>query len=597
MPYTINKFNGTEFTTLQDGQLNVDSNIGLVGRNYVGYGEIQNENFLYLLENFANDGAPNRPVTGQTWFDTKSNILNVYNGSRWSPIGSATVSDSAPLAPIAGQLWLDTKNMQLYVYHNSEWTFIGPESVVNFGTTRAKATSVVDTDGITRPILVLTVNDIAIAVCSATAFTLASANPINGFLNIVAGLTISSTMSMKGSFTGNADTATRLKNTVTINGVGFTGETPITLKASTQKTLKAGSFILGNDFDGSSEQTWTLNASSASAPSTVVVRDGNGSFSAGSITANLIGNVTGTVTAPDTSISKFGIVEAKEFRGSAISGNASSATQLATARRINGVLFDGTKDIVAPASATTLTGTYIGSNVVSSSLTSVGTLDMLYVTNTGITIGPDNGGQLKLSVTAGNTPVIKSTTGGMDLDLGTAGASLSFITSSAAGLLNWDSKATIYTKQSVNLGSTAYKFNKIYATEFNGVATQAQYADLAENYVADEQYQPGTVVEFGGEFEVTLGTSKSPRVAGVVSSHPAYLMNSMATGEFVVPVALQGKVPCKVAGTVRKGDLMISGGQGYAISGMNPVIGTVIGKAIEDFNGEYGVIHIVVGRV
>lgn len=597
MPYTINKFNGTEFTTLQDGQLNVDSNIGLVGRNYVGYGEIQNENFLYLLENFANDGAPNRPVTGQTWFDTKSNILNVYNGSRWSPIGSATVSDSAPLAPIAGQLWLDTKNMQLYVYHNSEWTFIGPESVVNFGTTRAKATSVVDTDGITRPILVLTVNDIAIAVCSATAFTLAPANPINGFLNLVAGLTISSTMSMKGSFTGNADTATRLKNTVTINGVGFTGETPITLKASTQKTLKAGSFILGNDFDGSSEQTWTLNASSASAPSTVVVRDGNGSFSAGSITANLIGNVTGTVTAPDTSISKFGIVEAKEFRGSAISGNASSATQLATARRINGVLFDGTKDIVAPASATTLTGTYIGSNVVSSSLTSVGTLDMLYVTNTGITIGPDNGGQLKLSVTTGNTPVIKSTTGGMDLDLGTAGASLSFITSSAAGLLNWDSKATIYTKQSVNLGSTAYKFNKIYATEFNGVATQAQYADLAENYVADEQYQPGTVVEFGGEFEVTLGTSKSPRVAGVVSSHPAYLMNSMATGEFVVPVALQGKVPCKVAGTVRKGDLMISGGQGYAISGMNPVIGTVIGKAIEDFNGEYGVIHIVVGRV
>lgn len=597
MPYTINKFNGTEFTTLQDGQLNVDSNLGLVGRNYVGYGEIQNENFLYLLENFANDGAPNRPVTGQTWFDTKSNILNVYNGNTWSPIGAATVADAAPLSPTPGQMWFDTKNSQLYTYHNSTWTFIGPESVVNFGTTRAKATSVVDSNGATRPILILTVNDVAIAICSSVAFRIATSNPINGFLDVVAGLTISSLMSMKGDFSGNADTATRLKNTVTINGIGFTGETPITLKASTTKVLKAGSYILGNDFDGSIDQTWTLNAASSTAPGTVVVRDGNGSFSASTITANLVGNVTGTVTAPDTSISKFGIIEAKEFRGSSISGNANTATQLATARRINGVLFDGSRDIDPPANATTLSGTSINPTVVSSNLKTVGTLDMLYVAGTGITVGPDNGGQLKFLVTSTNLPTIKSLTGNLEIDMGITGASLSFITATAAGLLNWESKATVYSKQSINLGSTANKFNKIYATEFNGTATQAQYADLAENYVADEQYQAGTVVEFGGEYEVTIGSNKSPRVAGVVSTQPAYLMNSMASGEFIVPVALQGKVPCKVAGTIRKGDLMISGGFGYAISGMNPVIGTVIGKAIEDFDGEYGVINIVVGRV
>jgi len=596
MPYTINKFNGTVFTTLQDGQLNVESNIGLVGRNYVGYGEIQNENFLYLLENFANDGAPNRPVIGQTWFDTKSKIMNVYNGSRWSPIGSATVADAAPLSPVPGQLWFDTKNAQLYTYHNSAWTFIGPESVVNFGTTRAKAVGIKDSTGTTRPILILTVNETPIAICSAVAFTIAQTNPVNGFLDVVAGLTISSLLSVKGAITGNADSASKLKNTVTINGVGFNGESPITINASTTNKLTAGMYILGNEFDGSSPQTWTINASSTSSPGTVVVRDGAGSFSAAVVKANLEGNVIGTVTAPDASLSKFGIIEAKEYRGAAFSGTAESAIKLTTARRINGVLFDGTVDINPPANAASLTGTTINSSVTASNLKTLGTLDALYVANTGINVGSVGGPQLKLSVT-GNIPTINAPSGNFNLDLGATGASLTFINATAAGSLNWDTKATIYSKQAINIGSSANKINKIYATEFNGTATAAQYADLAENYVADAQYPAGTVVEFGGEFEVTIGTNESPRVAGVISTQPAYLMNSMADGEFVVPVALQGKVPCKVSGTIRKGDLLVSGGYGYAISGTHPKIGTVIGKAIEDFDGEYGVINIVVGRV
>jgi hypothetical protein len=596
MPYTINKFNGTVFTTLQDGQLNVESNIGLVGRNYVGYGEIQNENFLYLLENFANDGAPNRPVIGQTWFDTKSKIMNVYNGSQWSPIGSATVADAAPLSPVPGQVWFDTKNAQLYTYHNSAWTFIGPESVVNFGTTRAKAVGIKDSTGTTRPILILTVNETPIAICSAVAFTIAQTNPVNGFLDVVAGLTISSLLSVKGAITGNADSASKLKNTVTINGVGFNGESPITINANTTNKLTAGMYILGNEFDGSSPQTWTINASSTSSPGTVVVRDGAGSFSAAVVKANLEGNVIGTVTAPDASLSKFGIIEAKEYRGAAFSGTAESAIKLTTARRINGVLFDGTVDINPPANAASLTGTTINSSVTASNLKTLGTLDALYVANTGINVGSVGGPQLKLSV-IGNIPTINAPSGNFNLDLGASGASLTFINATAAGSLNWDTKATIYSKQAINIGSSANKINKIYATEFNGTATAAQYADLAENYVADAQYPAGTVVEFGGEFEVTIGTNESPRVAGVISTQPAYLMNSMADGEFVVPVALQGKVPCKVSGTIRKGDLLVSGGYGYAISGTHPKIGTVIGKAIEDFDGEYGVINIVVGRV
>jgi hypothetical protein len=142
-----------------------------------------------------------------------------------------------------------------------------------------------------------------------------------------------------------------------------------------------------------------------------------------------------------------------------------------------------------------------------------------------------------------------------------------------------------------DIGSTSFKFRNIY-----GVASQATYADLAENYVADKQYSPGTVVEFGGEFEVTEAAANSRRIAGVVSTNPAYLMNSDATGEFVVPVALQGRVPCKVLGPVEKGDMLISAGTGYAIVNNDPKVGSVIGKALEATTSLRTTIEIVVGR-
>ena len=143
-----------------------------------------------------------------------------------------------------------------------------------------------------------------------------------------------------------------------------------------------------------------------------------------------------------------------------------------------------------------------------------------------------------------------------------------------------------------NIGSATTGFNTVYAK-----ATSAVYADLAENYAADTDYEPGTVLEFGGEFEVTLGTEGTTRVAGVVSTNPAYLMNSAIEAEFAAPIALQGRVPCKVIGQVRKGDLIVSAGNGFAKASSTPSIGQVIGKAIENFDGDTGVIEVVVGRV
>lgn len=142
----------------------------------------------------------------------------------------------------------------------------------------------------------------------------------------------------------------------------------------------------------------------------------------------------------------------------------------------------------------------------------------------------------------------------------------------------------------------------INAVLFQGVATSAQFADLAEKYVADAQYDPGTVVEFGGEFEVTLATDETARVAGVISLNPAFIMNtnlecSVTKGERTAIVALQGRVPTKVRGTIRKGDMLVSGGDGFARPTSNPKMGTIIGKALEDFEGTEGLIEVVVGRM
>lgn len=143
-----------------------------------------------------------------------------------------------------------------------------------------------------------------------------------------------------------------------------------------------------------------------------------------------------------------------------------------------------------------------------------------------------------------------------------------------------------------DIGSASNTFGTVYA-----VASSAKYADVAENYVSDAQYPPGTVVEFGGDFEVTLGTPETTRVAGVVSTDPAYLMNSCCVGDAVVAVALTGRVPCRVTGVVRKGDMMVSAGRGMAKASASPAMGSVIGKALGNFDGAEGTIEIVVGRL
>jgi hypothetical protein len=144
-----------------------------------------------------------------------------------------------------------------------------------------------------------------------------------------------------------------------------------------------------------------------------------------------------------------------------------------------------------------------------------------------------------------------------------------------------------------NIGSSSVYFNTGFLK-----ATTAQYADLAENYAADAQYAPGTVLVFGGNNEVTVSTTDADvRVAGVVSTDPAHLMNSCLDAEYPIALALAGRVPTQVTGKVAKGDMMVSAPNGHAQACATPAMGTVIGKALQDFEGESGTIEIVVGRL
>jgi hypothetical protein len=144
-----------------------------------------------------------------------------------------------------------------------------------------------------------------------------------------------------------------------------------------------------------------------------------------------------------------------------------------------------------------------------------------------------------------------------------------------------------------NIGSSSTYFNQVFAQ-----ATTALYADLAEVYAADAEYSPGTVVSFGGDQEVTRSVvDGDARVAGVISENPSYLMNSGLEAEHRAAVALTGRVPTLVIGPVVKGDMMISAGNGWARACATPAMGTVIGKALKNFDGDSGIIEIVVGRM
>jgi len=185
LAYTVNKTDGSIFAVVADGTLNTDSNVTLVGKNFAGYGEFLNENFIQLLENSANNSQPSTPLTGQLWYDTGAGLLKVFNGSDFKTISAATASNSEPTNNVVGDIWFDTTNNQLNVYNGSDFTLIGPLGAgPGAGETGAIPATIVDNLSVEHFVVRIVVDDSTVAIVSKdAAFTPASS--ITGFTSTI----------------------------------------------------------------------------------------------------------------------------------------------------------------------------------------------------------------------------------------------------------------------------------------------------------------------------------------------------------------------------------------------------------------------------
>ncbi|MDA9938529.1 hypothetical protein N9C48_00295 [bacterium] len=184
MSYNLNKTDGTLLTELVDGVLDINTtDISLVGRNYSGYGEFINENFIRMLENFANPNSPVTPLKGQLWYDTSESKLKVFDGTSFQSAAGSFISETFPSGPVAGDTWFSTDNKQFYLYDGSTWTLIGPAFSRLQGKSGVITDTIFDTDLNSKTVLKLFTNEILHAVISGETFT---PNPIPN--NIVSGL-------------------------------------------------------------------------------------------------------------------------------------------------------------------------------------------------------------------------------------------------------------------------------------------------------------------------------------------------------------------------------------------------------------------------
>ena len=190
MSYTITLTDGAIFATIADGTINTASSMTLVGKNYAGYGQFLDTNFIRLLESGSNTTAPGAPLEGQLWWDSGTSLLKVYNGTIFKTISAATASASAPTSNVTGDLWYDTVNQQLKVYTGTAFLLIGPQFSAGEGTSGAIVATIVDNTSVSHIVVQLYVNDSIVGMISKDA-TFTPQTAISGFPTIRPGITLS----------------------------------------------------------------------------------------------------------------------------------------------------------------------------------------------------------------------------------------------------------------------------------------------------------------------------------------------------------------------------------------------------------------------
>ena len=591
MAYKVDKFNGQFLVSVEDGTIDTTTDLRFVGKNYAGYGEVQNENFLHLLESFSNITPPPKAVKGQLWFDSANNKLKFNDGNRFKTSGVVEVSGSAPSSPTTGDFWWDTSTSQLKGWTGSEFVLIGPEISSESGTSTISASVIRDTAGTPHTILKVFADNKVVATFSKDDFVISTTDPTSAiidFTRIKKGITLAKTNATGESqdnyvYWGTASNALRLGGELASNylkkgdntftepvifkdpgySVGDNSDLRVFVDNGDQVVLQNR---LGNDITFRVTVAPTTDERDvAIIKSTGVVPGNTGLYTLGSetlrwnnvysqtLTGNLVGNVTGNTTG--------------SHKGNVLATD-------------NTVMIDATTKIIG----------YVGAQL-------VGTLDGSI---TGSATSAANAGKLndlEPSTTVPLTPV--ATIPVRDISGNITATRFIGIASNVEKLrINNSATDPAIAPGPISSAPEANQYRSAMTTQtawtiaardanadltariFNGTATSAQYADLAEKYLADAEYEVGTVVAIGGDAEVTACTT-GDRAIGVVSGNPAFMMNSELEGGTYI--ALKGRVPVKVVGSVKKGQRLVASNNGCAVAAV-PHANDVFAIALETCN-------------
>ncbi len=572
MAYQVDKFNGTFLVSVEDGTIDTTTDLRFVGKNYAGYGEVQNENFLHLLENFANTTSPPKVITGQVWYDSANKKLKFYDGSRYKVAGGAEVSATAPSGLSTGDFWWDTSAKQLYAWTGTEFTLVGPEAAPDLGTSTISASVVKGALPDVGPHTILKVfaDDKVVGIYSKTAFTLDNTqNPIEDFSVIKKGFTLAKSQS--GVSTDNYIMWGTANNALYLDGTAASeylkkGDNEFTAEV---KFYDPG-FTVGDGNDlrvrvENGDEVIVENRLGNPITFRITVTETSDERDIAVITSSGVVPGNDNAYSLGSSLSKWNNVYSTTFTGS-LSGDVTGDT---TGDHKGDVL---ATDSTVLINATTKQIGYVGANI-------VGTLDGSV---TGSSASATNASKLtnldpRISLPAGTVGdpavanvLVRDISGNVFANqfVGIADKSDRTRINDSATDPAWNGASVATQYRSATTTQVAYTIAArdanadLTARIFNGTATSARYADLAEKYLADQEYEVGTVVVVGGEKEVTA-CSTGQRAIGVVSANPAYMMNSELEGGTYI--ALKGRVPVKVNGTVRKGQRLVAGENGTAV--------------------------------
>jgi hypothetical protein len=565
MAYTINLTDGTVFATVNDGTVNTASSMTLVGKNYAGYGEFLDENFIHLLENGSNTSAPVAPLTGQLWWDKTHNLLKVYNGSIFKTISAATASATQPASNVTGDLWYDTTNQQVKVYTGASFIVVGPAFTSTEGTAGAIPETVNDNTATPHYVTGLYVAGTRVGLVSKDATFTAAAPTSVLFPTVFKGITMSN--SADTVFAGNVRNGGNVVITaggattaiVQATGVLVTGFNSVTGNVIGGNITTAGLVTASGNITGANIVTAGLATVSGNVIGGNITTAGNVS-AAGFVSAG--GNVTGANITTAGLITAGGNITGGNIITTALvqSANVSATANVQAGNLRTTGLVSATGNIT---SAANVAGTYFLGN--GSQLTGLS----LGVSVTKFENGTSKG---EINVPNGNIAFTVA---------GTANVVVVDTTTVYANVVSVQSIAKTGSNGVGNIGSSANYFNQVFAT-----ATTALYADVAERFAADESLEPGTVVELGGVREITRSINDlSENVFGVISTRPAYTMNGAAGDDDTHPrVAMTGRVPVKVTGRVKKGDRLVSAGSGQARAAQpgEATAFNVIGRSLVD---------------